>query len=170
MWTPDFDGTNRHAGRKFNANLGAGRKYYAGPDPFVAFQWKIEISGVTLAHFQEVSGLTVQTEVVKFREGGQNDYEHMLMGQTTYTNIVLKHGVTANKALFDWKDSTTKFGRGGARRDGSIVLLDGKTAELARWNFTRGWPCKWDGPTFTGQSAIAIERVEIAHEGLTRAQ
>ena len=169
MWTPDFDGMNRHGGRKYNT--GKGRMYFKGPDPYAAFQWKIEISGVTLAHFQEVTGLVVQTEVVKFREGGQNDFEHMLMGQTTYSNIILKHGLTDNTALFKWKETTNDpFGRFTARRDGSIVLLDGPTAELARWNFTRGWPCKWTGPTFTGQSAITIETLEIAHEGLTRSK
>ncbi len=166
MWTRRFDGTNRHAGRKFNAS--GSRNYFASSsDPLVAYQWKIEISGVTLAHFQEVSGLTVTTEVVKFREGGLNEYEHMLMGQTIYGNITLKHGIAATTGLFDWKEQVNR-GLGSARRNGSIVLLDGVTAELARWNFTRGWPCKWTGPTLSSKSALAVETVEIAHEGLTR--
>ena len=104
MWTKKFDGTNRHGGRQYNARPGSRLYFSSTDDPFVSYQWKIEVAGVTLAHFEEVSGLTVQTEVVKYREGGVNDYEHMLLGQTTYGNIMLKHGVSANMALFSWKD------------------------------------------------------------------
>ncbi len=168
MWTPSFNGTNRHSGRQFNNSPGAGRFRWKGPDPYCAFQWKVEIDGLTVAHFQEASGLSVQTEVVKHREGGLNDREHMLMGQTTYTNIVLKNGMTNDPSLFNWRAQVDSPGRASARKNGSIVLLDGLTGELVRWNFVRGWPCKWEGPTLTGQSAISIETLEITHEGLRR--
>ena len=168
MWTPKHRGTNRHSGRQFNANPGQGRFRWKGPDPYCAFQWSVEIDGVTAAHFQEVSGLSTQTEVVKFREGGLNDREHQLMGQTSFSNIVLKNGMTDNAALFNWRAQVDSPGRSGARRNGSIILLDGNSGELVRWNFIRGWACKWEGPTLTGQSAITIETLEIAHEGLRR--
>ncbi|MBV8935209.1 MAG: phage tail protein, partial [Alphaproteobacteria bacterium] len=45
----------------------------------------------------------------------------------------------------------------------------GKT-ELARWNFINAWPAKWTGPTFNAESNdIAIETLELAHEGVARA-
>lgn len=148
----------------------SGRFYYRGPDPFCAFHWKLEVSGLTFGHFFEVTGLEVQTEVVKYREGGRNENEHHLMGQTTYSNVVFKHGLTDNTTLSDWKAKVdSMFGRMGARKDGSIILLDQATNELARWNFKRGWPCKWQGPTLTGfNTLITIETLEIAHEGLER--
>mgnify|MGYP001942652240 CR=1 FL=1 len=169
MWTRDFKGTNRHSGRQFNARTGEERRRFRGPDPYAAFQWKLEIDGLVVAHFQEVSGLSIQTEVVKFREGGLNDREHMLMGGTSYSNIVCKNGMTDSAELYNWRAKVDSPGRASARRNGSIIMLDGKTTELLRWNFVRGWPCKWEGPTLTGQGAITIETVEIAHEGLRRA-
>jgi phage tail-like protein len=148
----------------------AARFFYRGPDPFCAFHWKLEVSGLTFGHFFEVTGLEVNTEVVKYREGGRNENECHLMGQTTYSNIVLKHGLTDNSTLSDWKAKVdSMFGRMSARRDGSILLLDVGQSELARWNFKRGWPCKWQGPTLTGfNTLITIETLEIAHEGLER--
>lgn len=169
MWTRRFRGTNRHSGRQFNAKPGDGRFRFAGPDPYCAFQWKVEIDGLVVGHFQEVTGLSVQTEVVKFQEGGLNDREHHLMGQTSYANLVLKNGLTDSAALFEWRAMVDTPGRAGARRNGSLVLLDGTVKELVRWNFVRGWPCKWEGPAFTYQSAIAVETLEIAHEGIRRA-
>jgi phage tail-like protein len=56
------------------------------------------------------------------------------------------------------------------RKNGSIVLLDTTGAEKLRWNFVEGWPTKWTGPTFNATSNdVAIETLEIAHEGLEKA-
>ena len=36
-----------------------------------------------------------------------------------------------------------------------------------RWNFTRGWPCRYTGPTFNAaNNEIAIESIEICVERL----
>jgi len=53
--------------------------------------------------------------------------------------------------------------------NGSIVLFDRQGNEKARWNFTNGWPAKWTGPSLNAEgNDIAIESLEIAHEGLER--
>jgi hypothetical protein len=57
-----------------------------------------------------------------------------------------------------------------ARKNGSIVLRDLEGKEKVRWNFVQGWPTKWDGPDFTAKgNDVAIETLEIAHEGIERA-
>jgi phage tail-like protein len=56
------------------------------------------------------------------------------------------------------------------RKNGSIVLLDDAGAEKVRWNFHDAWPTKWTGPSFNATgNEVAIEALEIAHEGLVRA-
>ncbi len=56
------------------------------------------------------------------------------------------------------------------RRNGSIVLLDETGQEKVRWNFISGWPSKWTGPSFNATgNELAIETLEIVHEGLSRA-
>ncbi len=60
----------------------------------------------------------------------------------------------------------------GLTKFGNIVLRrgDDKRNEVVRWNFHDGWICKWDGPAFNARSnEVAIETIEIAHEGLERA-
>lgn len=53
------------------------------------------------------------------------------------------------------------------RRNGSIILLDDQRTEVIRWNFREGWPCKWQGPGLNAKNEeVAIELLEIAHEGL----
>lgn len=170
MWTPQFDGTNRHSGRRFN-NLGPKggprKRFDVGPDPAVAFRFKLEISGVTIAHFQEISGLTYETEVFPYREGGLNTHEHKLMGQAKFTNLVIKNGMTNSRDLWSWRMDALN-NRAAARKDGSVVLVGSDGADIQRWSFTRGWPCKWEGPQLnSNQNAAAFEKIEIAYDRLT---
>ena len=76
--------------------------------------------------------------------------------------------MTDDRELYDWHQDVV---RGDVeRKNGSIVLLDRKGDEVARWNFVRAWPTKWNGPALNAEgSDIAIETLELAHEGLERA-
>ena len=88
---------------------------------------------------------------------------------TKYSNIVLKWGVTTDVQL--WTVAPTTSSRATiARKNGSIVLLDRAGKEQARWNFFDAWPSKWTGPSLTAKgNDVAIETLELAHEGLVRA-
>jgi phage tail-like protein len=58
-----------------------------------------------------------------------------------------------------------------ARKNGQIILLDDEGTEAAEWTFTDGWPRKWTDPTFNATAnEVAIDTLEIAHEGLKRAK
>jgi phage tail-like protein len=135
-------------------------------DPFAAFNFIVEIDGVTKAGFSEVSGLTTDTNVIEYREGREVfGTTRKLPGLMKYTNIVLKRGYTQDKSLWEWRklviDGETK------RAEGVIVLLDEGRKVALRWRFREGWPCKWEGPALNGKtSEVAIEMLEIAHEGL----
>ncbi|MBU0553584.1 phage tail protein [Myxococcota bacterium] len=130
------------------------------------YRFKVEIDGLTVAHFQSVSGLSHEIEVLSQQEGGVNDRLHKLPGQGSYPNITLKVGYVST-ALESWHQG---FSRGsGGRKNGSIVLLDDMGQETKRWNFRRAWPVKWEGPDFdANQNQIAVESIEIAHEGISR--
>ena len=82
-----------------------------------------------------------------------------------YNNIVLKRGWTKDRSLWNWRkkviDGKTQ------RAGGAIVLLDEARQPALRWKFREGWPSKWEGPALNGKtSEVAIETLEIAHEGL----
>jgi len=138
--------------------------------PFGKFRFLVEIDGLTLAHFQSVSGLSHEIEVTEFQEGGLNDRLHKLPAQGRFPNVTLKVGYVDNRLLEQWHFGYTQKPKDTGRKNGSIVLLGDDGEEVARWNFTRAWPVKWEGPELdSGQAQILVESVEIAHEGLTRA-
>ena len=82
-------------------------------------------------------------------------------------DIVLRRGVSQDRELWDWRQAVIQGNVD--RRNGSIVLLDDQRNEVLRWNFRQGWPCKWQGPALNAKTnEVAIETLEIAHEGLER--
>jgi phage tail-like protein len=99
--------------------------------------------------------------------GGEPNTVRKLPGLTRYASIVLPRGVTKDAELWNWR-RTVEEGRID-RRNGSIVLLDDDASAVVRWNFFSGWISKWRGPALNAQgNDVAIETIEIAHEGLAR--
>jgi phage tail-like protein len=138
------------------------------PDPYNNFNFLVEIDGITRAAFQECSGFDSTVDVIEHREGGENTTLRKLPGLTKFSNIVLKRGLTDDRELYDWHRQIVQGDI--VRKNGSIVLLDLSGAEKSRWNFVRAWPTKWDGPDLNAEgNDVAIETLELAHEGIERA-
>jgi phage tail-like protein len=133
-------------------------------DPLPRFNFRVEIDGIAVASFAEVSGLESETAVIDYRTGDSR-VTRKLPGLTKYANIVLRRGMTLDLALWQWRKTVVE-GR-AERRNGSIVLSDEAGKDMLRINFFEGWPCKWEGPALNAKtSEVAIETLEIAHEGL----
>jgi phage tail-like protein len=170
-----------------NAGLNAlGVRFDVSP----AWKFYVEILGVIIAEFNECSGLSVEREVKRVREGGTNDFEWLLPGQITYGNIVLKRGITYNRELWRWFNYGTLDGQvwgvhsvpgagtvinllkmaGVIVPQGthmSIILgtVDGKKAR--HWDVIGAIPVKWTGPEMTaGSDQVAVESLEVAHQGI----
>jgi phage tail-like protein len=137
-------------------------------DPYLNFNYLVEIEQLVIGGFSEVTGLQVEIDVQEFREGGVNDYIHKLPGPARYpSSITLKRGLTDATALWDWQQQVV---RGQVnRKNGSIILLDAAENEKWRWDFFDAFPVKWTGPDLRASSAdIAIELLELNHRGITR--
>jgi phage tail-like protein len=115
--------------------------------------------------FSECIGLESTMAVEEYREGGRNDGVLKFPGRIGGANIKLKRGVGISSDLWNWHQG---FLNGlGQRRDGVIELLDDTGEVVATWRFRRGIPIRWVGPSLiAGQSHVAVEELEVAHEGL----
>jgi phage tail-like protein len=122
---------------------------------------------VAAGAFQEVTGLGAQLEVVSYAEGGRNDSVHQLPLRHSWNRITLKRGVVRDRLLWTWYQTGLNDSL-GARRDGAVIVLDGAGRPAMAWAFHGGLAAKWTGPDLHAeQNAVAIESMEIAHEGLT---
>ena len=132
-------------------------------DPYMSFKFRVEIDGIIVAGFSDVTGLAFETETESIEEGGVNNFVHILPKRTKRQNLVLKHGITENQELWDWYqsvvDGTFK------RRNGAIILQDVTDNKKWSWNFFNAYPVKWTGPDFKADgNTVAFETIELVHE------
>jgi phage tail-like protein len=125
------------------------------------------------AGFSEVSGLDLTMTIEEHEAGGINDRVLKFAGRIKWSNLVLRRGVVGRRDPLDDTDLWTWFndyleGR-GKRKDGLITLLGADRKPVHVWSFQRGLPARWTGPSLNaGRSEVAIEALEIAHEGIRR--
>jgi phage tail-like protein len=130
------------------------------------YRFYVMIEGIPKAVFTEASGLQIETEILEYAEGGNNSFVHRLPGRTKFSNLTLKRGMTSTNEFFRWYVQIM-HGK-NERRNLAVVMYDPKGEEILRWNFINAYPVKWVGPQLSaGGNAIAVETLEIAHEGLS---
>jgi phage tail-like protein len=137
-------------------------------DPYRAYNFRLNIMGVTEAYFTQCQNMGIKIEVIDYRAGGINQVVHRLPGRVEYEPITLKYGLTASMALWNWMMSAVK-GR-VERKNVSIVLVDADgVAEVIRWDLVNAWPSSWRGAFLDalGREA-AIEELTIVFETLDR--
>jgi phage tail-like protein len=123
------------------------------------------ISNYAIGGFSECTGLEMSMDIHEYQEGGANGYVLKFATRAKYANIALKRGMGFTDDLWIWHDEYVQ-GK-GKRRDGVIALLSEMGTPVKVWTFRRGIPLKWAGPSLNAtQSAVAIETLEITHEGL----
>lgn len=135
--------------------------------PYGKFRYKVEIDGLEAGGFSEVSGFDASIDVIEYREGDMVQTPLKIPGLKKYGNITLKQGLTTSTVLYDWIIA----GVNGAvdRKTITITLLDDEEAPAASWQVINAWPTKYTAPDFNATSSeVAIDTLEIAHEGMTR--
>jgi len=144
------------------------KKSDARNDPFINFAFRVEIDGIEMFGFQEVSGLSNQTDIYEYQEGGENQYTHKLVGQTTFSNLVLKYGISNDsKSLYEWRKKVIDGDISDAKKGGTISLFNRKGEYEKSWTFYNAWPCKLDVEAFNAQAnSIAVATLELAIESV----
>ncbi|WP_137148785.1 phage tail protein [Mycolicibacterium sp. CR10] len=135
-------------------------------DPFRSFNFVVDINGIAVAGFSEVTGLMTDGDVIEYREGTDVPLTNRkLPGLYKQSNIVLSKGKAKTRVLWEWRLAILN-GRVD-RRNGAIVLMDELRQRVAEWRFENGWPVKYEAPTLNAKNnEVAVEKLEIAHEGL----
>lgn len=135
-------------------------------DPYSGFRFAVEIDGVLKGGFTKVSGLSRETRVESFREGGVNDFERKLVTLTTYPALVLERGL-ADPLLWEWHQQVIE-GR-VERRVITVTLRDELGRDAWGWTVQAAFPTKWTVSNFDAASGqVAVESIEFAHHGLLR--
>ena len=130
------------------------------------FRFKVEIDGLEAGGFSEVTGFDA-IDVMEYREGDMVQTPMKMPGLKKYGNITLRKGLADTTVLYDW--ITAGIEGEVERKTLTITLLDQTESPVASWQIINAWPVKYTGPDFNATSSeVAIETLEVAHEGMTR--
>lgn len=118
--------------------------------------------------FQEVSGLDAETQIIEYRGSNSPHFSTVKMpGIAKYGNVTMKRGIFANDPVFwSWynqiKMNTIE------RLTVVIKLLDEKDEVVMTWTLNNAWPTKISSTDLKSDgNEVAVDSIEIAHEGLT---
>jgi phage tail-like protein len=135
--------------------------------PLVKFSFQVKWDDAEYV-FQEVTGLSSETQVIEYRGGNSKVYSTVKMpGIQKFGNITLKKGIfKGDKALWDkynlLKMNTIK------RSTILISLLDETNAVAMSWKLLNAFPTKMTVSDMKADAnEIAVETIELAHEGLS---
>ncbi|MBI3525613.1 MAG: phage tail protein [Betaproteobacteria bacterium] len=135
--------------------------------PLPKFHFEVKWDANVMS-FQEVSGLDVQSEEIKYRHGDSKEFSVIKMpGLKKVGNVTMKKGIfKADNKFWVWfneiKMNTIK------RVPVTISLLDEAGAPTMVWTLANAWPTKITGTDLKAEgNEVAVESIEIVHEGLT---
>ncbi len=136
--------------------------------PYKNYRFKVEIDGVMVAGFNEISGFDATITVAEYREGDAAvNTPRKQPGLVKYTNITFKRGVIDENEFLPWV--VDAFSGKLTRKTIVINLYDDADAIVASWQLINAWPARYAGPELNGMgSEVAVESIEFAHEGLSR--
>jgi phage tail-like protein len=151
-------------------------------DPLKTWRYIIEVDNFARFGFASMKGLSAETEVVKYAEGGSST-DQKSPGRTTFADVTLERGVIllagqGSMDMLNWYNQvydastqstpTTPAGSSGTfRRSIDVVMFDKTGAERLRWRLSEAWP-KGSVP-FPDLEAMSsnnvLEKLTIVHEG-----
>lgn len=135
--------------------------------PMPKFYFQVKWDSAVMS-FEEVSGLDVEAQPIEYRHGDSPAHSSIKMpGLKKYGNVTMKKGVfKGDNKFWDWfnqiKMNTIK------RVPVTISLLDESGKPTMVWTLANAWPTKITGTDLKAQgNEVAVETIEVAHEGLT---
>lgn len=135
-------------------------------DPFQSFRFLVEFDRIRRGGFNKVKGVAREVKVDSYHEGGLNEFEHKLAGHTSYGSLTLERGIV-DDILWSWQQETTD-GR-VRRRDMTIVLRDGRNAEVWRWLVDGAFPVKWSASDLDASGGhVLVESADFVHRGIRK--
>lgn len=134
--------------------------------PLPKFHFLVEWGGTRIG-FTEVSGLTAEVDIIEYREGSSPEYHKTKQpGLSKYANLSLKRGTfEGDNQYFEWFN-TIKLNT-VERRDVTISLLNEEHQPVVVWKIRNAFPIKVQSTDLKSDgNEVAIEQLDIAHEGL----
>lgn len=136
----------------------------------------LQVPGFFSGYFSEAYSIASETGGIDNRESGQTGRVllNKIPGKVKISEVTLRRAITSTMDLAKWRKMVTSGKINDARKDGVIKLIDSSSKEVARWNLSKTWPCKYicnpieEAPKTGNPAPPPIEVVTLTAEGIER--
>ncbi len=136
--------------------------------PISKAKFRVEIDGLDIGGFQDVSGgFKIDVDAHDYREGDMVQNTMKIVGLNKYQDLSLKKGLMYKDWFYDW--ILGSLNGQPIRKTIRVVAMDNDGTDVAAWVFVNAWPKSYQGTDFSGKSSdVAIESLSLCHEGVTK--
>ncbi|GAB2791171.1 phage tail protein [Amycolatopsis magusensis] len=145
----------------------------------LAMRFHVQIDGLSLGNWSSCKGLDVKAKIERVYDPGDYSHRKILFADIDYPTVKLERAVdgASTPVLRKWlTEQFSPWRQPGTIPDllemvlggqtATITLLDSQWAEVCSWTLRNVYPSGWAGPTLSAkESKVAIERLELEHEG-----
>jgi len=148
------------------------RRQEAFGDPVGNYNFRVEIGGVDAGRIDSVDGLSIELEVIEYRDGQDPTVTRKLPGRLKWGDITLKKGYVASTVLNDWIEAA-RCGNGDYTRKNMTIYLCANSNSQARafcseWKACNVFPRRWKLVPPDGEHGkdVVMEEIAFAVEDL----
>ena len=129
--------------------------------------FSLEVDGQTLTNFGELTGLVSGVDPDDLELQSRAGTPLRLPATRTPPSLMLKRGLTTDRALADWHEQAL-LDSATARKEAILTVFNQTATPVARYRLEKAWPAKIEVVSSAGPSSLALEKVTIVAERLTR--
>ena len=145
-------------------------------DPYRTFRFRVKWDGIYVAGLTKMGALKRTTEMVEFREAGENIVSRKLPGKTSFADVTLEAGLTYDSSFEDWANLVNDFAShsltslGQFRKNITVDVFNEGGSRVLSYNLYRAWPTEFQAlPDLdAGANAVAITTLKLAFEWFER--
>jgi phage tail-like protein len=145
-------------------------------DPYRNFRFKVKWDNLYVAGLSKMSPLKRSTEMVEWREAGENILSRKLPGKTRFEGVTLEAGVTYDTAFEDWANLVNDFAShalvdlGEFRKNVIVDVFNESGVKVISYSLFRCWPSEYQAlPDLdAGANAVAITTLKLEVESFKR--
>jgi phage tail-like protein len=145
-------------------------------DPYRTFRFRIKWDNQYVAGMTKMGALRRTTEMVEYREAGENITSRKLPGKSSYAAVTLESGVTYDTAFEDWANLVNDFASHSItslpdfRKNITVEVFNEAGQKALSFNLFRCWVSEYQAlPDLdAGANAVAITTIKLEYEWFER--
>jgi phage tail-like protein len=141
-------------------------------DAIIASRFSVQIQGVEVATFTELTGIFSEVEPIDYYHNTSNSNSPVLSklpGKYKAPTIGLKRGSDSNMYMWAWHESLVLGQLDQSRRSGCVYMKDTTGKNVAAYEFHNAWVSKMSlSGLKAGASEVLIEECTLTCEAMMR--